>query len=89
LGIDIQLGLLQSFQLQKALPLTPDQELCTWTPLGATPPDHGLPLCLGRNKILATALITHRTLMTVGLSMIVYVLYSHSLLYWVASVNLY
>jgi len=33
--------------------------------------------------------ITHRTPMTVGLSMIVYVLYSHSLLYWVASVNLY
>jgi len=33
--------------------------------------------------------ITHRTPMTAGLSMIVYVLYSHLLLYWVASVNLY
>jgi len=33
--------------------------------------------------------ITHRTLMTLGLSGIVYVLYSYSILYWVAFVNLY
>jgi len=34
---------LKGFQLQGALPLSPDQRLCPWSPLGAPPPDSVIP----------------------------------------------
>jgi len=37
-------------------PWLPDQGLYPWTPLGALPQTSGSPICLGWNKILATAL---------------------------------
>jgi len=51
--------LLKSFQLLGASPpdpLTRGTAPGVWIPLGAPPQTFGLPLCLGWNKILATAL---------------------------------
>jgi len=49
LNADFGAASLKGFQLQGALPLTADQGLCPWTPLGAPPPDprYRLALAMG------------------------------------------
>jgi len=58
----LAIQLLKSFQLQGGFaPLTPNQGLCPWTPLGALPPHHRfIPLPRLKYKCLPVAEMDHR-----------------------------